>query len=44
MQSQEGQDRLSEQIRQEIIREEGWFVPTLHEKYLKAQYAQIAEE
>jgi hypothetical protein len=44
MQSQEGQERLSEQIRQEIIREEGWFVPTLHEKYLRADHAQTAEE
>jgi|GEM_PF-5386604 len=44
MQSQKWQEGLSEHIRQEIIREEGWFVPTLHEKYLTTEQAQKVEE
>ena len=44
MQNKKSMDSLSEIIRQEIIREEGWFVPTLHEKYIRADYAQTSEE
>jgi hypothetical protein len=42
MQDKDLREEKAENIKQRILMEEGWFIPTLHDKYLQKDVTEVS--